>query len=91
MTTILILGGCGFTDKLLVKHLLTQTDVQLTIAARNLDKAQRFVDLLSATSSHTWMGFSPASRPAHDGIYCRTNPLLLRHESMGVRIIEEVL
>jgi hypothetical protein len=40
MKTILILGGYGYTGKLLTKHLLAQTDFNIIIAGRNLDKAQ---------------------------------------------------
>jgi Saccharopine dehydrogenase NADP binding domain len=42
MTNILIVGGYGYTGKLLTKHLLKQTDYNLIIAGRNLDKAQAF-------------------------------------------------
>ncbi|MEW6401421.1 MAG: saccharopine dehydrogenase NADP-binding domain-containing protein [Chloroflexota bacterium] len=37
---ILILGGYGYTGKLLAKHLLAQTDFNVLIAGRNLEKAQ---------------------------------------------------
>lgn len=46
MTTILILGGYGATGRLLAKHLLAQTDHNLVVAGRNLEKAQAFVDAL---------------------------------------------
>ncbi|HLO33470.1 MAG TPA: saccharopine dehydrogenase NADP-binding domain-containing protein [Anaerolineales bacterium] len=46
MNTILILGGYGATGRLLAKHLLAETDDQIVIAGRNLDKAQAFVDSL---------------------------------------------
>ena len=42
MKKILIVGGYGYTGKLLAKHLLAQTDVEIIIAGRNLDKAQAF-------------------------------------------------
>lgn len=46
MQRILILGGYGYTGKFLVKHLLTQTNVEIIIAGRNLEKAQSFADEL---------------------------------------------
>jgi saccharopine dehydrogenase-like protein len=44
MNTILILGGYGATGRLLVKHLIAETNHNLVIAGRNLEKAQAFVD-----------------------------------------------
>ncbi len=41
---ILILGGYGYTGRLLAKHLLAQTKYQIVIAGRHLDKAQTLVD-----------------------------------------------
>ncbi len=41
---ILILGGYGYTGRLLVKHLLARTDHQIIIAGRHLDKAQALAD-----------------------------------------------
>jgi saccharopine dehydrogenase (NAD+, L-lysine-forming) len=49
MSKILILGGYGYTGKLLVKHLLAQTDVEIIISGRNLGKAKSFVDELNAS------------------------------------------
>ena len=46
MNTILILGGYGATGRPLAKHLLAQTNYEIVIAGRNLDKAQAFVDSL---------------------------------------------
>src|SRR5690349_11607567 len=46
MNTILILGGYGATGRLLTKHLLAETDHNIVIAGRNLEKAQAFVDSL---------------------------------------------
>ncbi len=43
---ILILGGYGYTGRLLAKHLLAQTKYQIVIAGRHLDKAQTLVDEL---------------------------------------------
>ncbi len=47
MSTILILGGYGYTGKFLAKHLLAQTDVNIIIAGRSLEKAQAFADGLN--------------------------------------------
>jgi len=46
MNTILILGGYGATGRPLAKHLLAETNYEIVIAGRNLDKAQAFVDSL---------------------------------------------
>ncbi len=46
MSKILILGGYGYTGKFLTKHLLAQTDVEIIIAGRNLEKAKSFADEL---------------------------------------------
>lgn len=46
MNTILILGGYGATGKSLTKHLLAQTQWDIVIAGRNIEKAQAFVDSL---------------------------------------------
>jgi saccharopine dehydrogenase (NAD+, L-lysine-forming) len=40
MTTILILGGYGYTGKLLAKHLLAQTNAEIILSGRNLEKAK---------------------------------------------------
>jgi saccharopine dehydrogenase (NAD+, L-lysine-forming) len=42
MATILILGGYGYTGKLLTKHLLAQTDAQIIVSGRNAEKAISF-------------------------------------------------
>lgn len=42
MTTFLILGGYGYTGKLLARHLLAQSDARLILAGRNLEKAKAF-------------------------------------------------
>lgn len=44
---ILILGGYGSTGKLLAKHLLLETQHQIIIAGRNLEKARAFVGELA--------------------------------------------
>jgi hypothetical protein len=47
MSKILILGGYGYTGKLLARHLLAQTDVEIIISGRSLEKAKSFTDELS--------------------------------------------
>jgi saccharopine dehydrogenase-like NADP-dependent oxidoreductase len=47
MSTILILGGYGATGKLLARHLLQQTNANIILAGRNLEKAQALADELS--------------------------------------------
>ena len=47
MTSILILGGYGYTGKLLTKHLHSHTDAKLIIAGRSLEKAQAFANLFN--------------------------------------------
>jgi len=46
MSKILILGGYGYTGKLLAKHLLAQTNVEIIISGRSLEKANTFADEL---------------------------------------------
>ncbi|UNC92637.1 saccharopine dehydrogenase NADP-binding domain-containing protein [Candidatus Contubernalis alkaliaceticus] len=43
MSKILILGGTGYTGRLIARHLLEQSEAEVTVAARNVDKAQTFV------------------------------------------------
>lgn len=47
MSKILILGGYGYTGKLLAKYLLAQTDVEIIISGRNLERAKSFVGELN--------------------------------------------
>ena len=47
MTTFLILGGYGYTGKLLTKHLLARSQAKIILAGRNLEKARAFVDELN--------------------------------------------
>lgn len=47
MTTFLILGGYGYTGKLIARYLLEWSDARLIISGRNLDKAQSFSDELN--------------------------------------------
>jgi saccharopine dehydrogenase-like NADP-dependent oxidoreductase len=47
MAKILILGGTGQTGRLLARHLLEQSETQITIAARHLEKAQDFAKELN--------------------------------------------
>jgi len=47
MSKILILGGTGYTGRLIAQHLLAQSKADITIATRHLDKAQAFADRLN--------------------------------------------
>ncbi len=47
MSKILILGGYGQTGKPLARHLLSQSDVELVIAGRSLEKAEAFAGQLN--------------------------------------------
>ena len=47
MSTILLLGGYGYTGKSLAKHLLKQANLNIIIAGRSLEKAQSFADELN--------------------------------------------
>ena len=46
MSTIFILGGYGYTGKLLVRHLLARTNVEIIVSGRNLEKAKTFADFI---------------------------------------------
>ena len=46
-TIILILGGYGYTGKLLAKHLLAQSNVKLVLGGRNVEKANAFAKELN--------------------------------------------
>lgn len=46
-TRILILGGTGYTGRLIARHLLEQTGVKVTIAARGVEKAQALAGRLN--------------------------------------------
>jgi saccharopine dehydrogenase (NAD+, L-lysine-forming) len=48
MTKILILGGYGYTGRLLAKHLLQETSAHIILAGRNLEKAQTLADQLNS-------------------------------------------
>ncbi len=47
MADILILGGTGYTGKLLARHLLEHSNATLTLAARHEDKAQVLAEALN--------------------------------------------
>lgn len=49
MPKILILGGYGYTGRSLVKHILAQTDAEIIVAGRNMEKAKAFADQLNDT------------------------------------------
>jgi saccharopine dehydrogenase-like NADP-dependent oxidoreductase len=47
MAKILILGGYGMTGKLLARHLLEESDAEIIIAGRHLEKARIYTGLLN--------------------------------------------
>jgi len=47
MKKILILGGSGFTGRLVARHLLERTTTEIVLAARNVDKARLYTDQLN--------------------------------------------
>lgn len=44
MSRILILGGTGQTGRLIARHLLEHSEVDVSIGTRFIDKAQALVD-----------------------------------------------
>lgn len=48
MSKILILGGYGYTGRLIARHLLEQSTADLILAARHLDKLQALANQLNA-------------------------------------------
>jgi saccharopine dehydrogenase (NAD+, L-lysine-forming) len=48
VTQILILGGSGYTGRLLALHLLEQSGVDVVLAARNLDRVQTITNQLNS-------------------------------------------
>ena len=48
MAKILILGGYGFTGKRLAHHLLAQTEAEIILGGRHIEKAQSYADQLNA-------------------------------------------
>ena len=47
MATILILGGYGYTGRLLARHLLEQSGARIVLAARHLEKVQAYASQLN--------------------------------------------
>lgn len=47
MSKILVLGGTGYTGRLIVKHLVENSKADITVAARHLDRAQALADELN--------------------------------------------
>lgn len=47
MSKILVLGGTGYTGRLIAQHLLEHSKADITIATRHLDRAQAFADKLN--------------------------------------------
>jgi saccharopine dehydrogenase-like NADP-dependent oxidoreductase len=48
MTSILILGGAGYTGKSLARHLLEQSQAEIVLAGRTLEKVQTLADQMNA-------------------------------------------
>lgn len=63
MSTILILGGYGATGKLLARHLLTQTDANIILAGRSLDKANLYREIHFASDPRVTCARVDASDP----------------------------
>jgi saccharopine dehydrogenase-like NADP-dependent oxidoreductase len=51
MAKILILGGYGYTGKLLARHLLERSDAEIIVAGRDLEKAQTLARQLNTEFS----------------------------------------
>ena len=47
MATILILGGYGYTGRLLARHLLEQSEAKIVLGARHLEKVQAYANQLN--------------------------------------------
>ena len=47
MSKILVLGGTGYTGRLIAQHLLEHSKADITIATRHLERAQTFADKLN--------------------------------------------
>jgi len=47
MSNILVIGGTGYTGRLIAQHLLEHSEANITIATRHVDKAQAFADELN--------------------------------------------
>jgi saccharopine dehydrogenase-like NADP-dependent oxidoreductase len=47
MARILILGGTGYTGRLIARHLLEHSEAVITLATRHVEKAQTFADELN--------------------------------------------
>lgn len=48
MTKILILGGYGYAGKLLARYILEQTNAEIILAGRHLEKAQAYAEQLNS-------------------------------------------
>jgi Saccharopine dehydrogenase NADP binding domain len=48
MATVLILGGYGYTGKLLARHLLEQSETRIVLAGRHIEKAESYAGQLNA-------------------------------------------
>ena len=87
MATILILGGYGATGKFLVKHLLAQTEADIILAGRNLEKARLFAGELNTprVSARQADAADPASfRAALKGVDLCLMAAPTTHQAEGV-------
>jgi len=75
VTTILILGGYGYTGQSLARHLLAQTEAKIIIAGRNIEKAQALSDQLNDSRVST--SYADAAEPATMMTALRNVDLLL--------------
>lgn len=48
MTRIMILSGYGFTGRLLARHILEQTNAEITLAGRHLEMARAYAEQLNS-------------------------------------------
>jgi len=48
MSRIVILGGYGFTERLPARHLLEQSEAEIVLTGRRLDKAQAYAEGLNS-------------------------------------------
>ena len=87
--TIVILGGYGYTGKLLARHLLAQTEVQVIISGRNMEKAQSFADELknprvSARRADA-SDFESLTKALEDATLCLVAAPTTRHADTVIR------
>ena len=89
MKTVLILGGYGYTGKFLAKHLLAQTNANLVIAGRDLDKAKAFTDELNNPRVSPWRvdgsDYASLKHALHDVTMCLVAAPITRYAETVIR------